>query len=115
MVINSSGNVGIGTWTPFGKFIILGGNVGIGSNVPGQALDVQGTIRDIGEFVNGNVGIGTSSINGTGEAALNWVALEEVGLLFMSSQNNGIGLKAKYHFVHRALQDFFAALRVLEF
>jgi hypothetical protein len=46
------------------------GNVGIGSAAPGQALDVQGTIRGLGEFVNGNVGIGTTFVNGAGEGAL---------------------------------------------
>jgi hypothetical protein len=33
-------------------------------------LDVQGTVRDLGELVNGNVGIGTSFVNGAGEGAL---------------------------------------------
>ena len=46
------------------------GNVGIGSLNPGQALDVTGTVRAIGEVVNGNVGIGTSFVNGIGEGAL---------------------------------------------
>lgn len=45
MTIVSSGNVGIGTTNPLGKLIAWGGNVGIGTNVPGQALDVTGTIR----------------------------------------------------------------------
>jgi len=51
-------------------FIWNSPNVGIGSATPGQSLDVQGTVRDLGEIVNGNVGIGTSFINGTGEAAI---------------------------------------------
>lgn len=37
-----------------------GVNVGISSTNPGQALDVKGMVRDSGEIVNGNVGIGTS-------------------------------------------------------
>ncbi len=55
-----TGNVGINTTS----------NVGIGSVNPGQILDVQGTVRAIGEIVNGNVGIGTSFVNGTGEGAM---------------------------------------------
>jgi hypothetical protein len=50
--------------------VINGGNVGIGSTAPGKTLDIQGTVRDLGEFVNGNVGIGTAFVNGAGEAAL---------------------------------------------
>jgi hypothetical protein len=43
------GNVGIGTWTADGgNLIIRNGNVGIGSISPGQSLDVNGTIRIIG-------------------------------------------------------------------
>ena len=49
---------------------LISGNVGIGSLNPGQALDVRGTVRAIGEVVNGNVGIGTSFVNGIGEGAL---------------------------------------------
>lgn len=54
-----------------------GNNVGIGSLTPGQLLDVQGTIRDVGEIINGNVGIGTSSIN--------------QGALVVTNGNVGIG------------------------
>ncbi len=47
-VIDSTGNVGIGTFSPFGGKLIIptsGGNVGIGSLAPGTALDVTGTVR----------------------------------------------------------------------
>ena len=94
-IVNSSGNVGLGTTTPASFMSVAGGvgigtgfnssyittaapagglivqsNVGIGSLAPGQSLDVHGTVRAIGQLVNGNVGIGTSFINGAGEAAL---------------------------------------------
>ena len=36
--------------------------MGIGSLTPGQLLDVQGTTRDLGEVINGNVGVGTSAL-----------------------------------------------------
>lgn len=44
-------SIGIDTFNP----------VGIGSTSPTQALDVQGTIRSLSQFVNGNVGINTLS------------------------------------------------------
>ena len=62
--IIASGNVGIGTFNPFGGGLIVlpanTGNVGIGSVTPGQALDVQGTLRVLG---GGTVGIGTSLVS----------------------------------------------------
>ncbi len=87
-----NGNVGIGTWTAANQLSVVGsmgigsasyastaapsnglivsGNVGVGSLTPGQSLDVQGTVRTLGGLVNGNMGIGTSFINGAGESAL---------------------------------------------
>lgn len=47
------GNVGIGTTTPQGGFVVLNGNVGIGTFAPRSALVVQ----------SGNVGIGTANAN----------------------------------------------------
>ena len=68
----TNGNVGIGTWTAAGGgLIVAAGNVGIGSAWPGPDVGYSvGTARNLGQIVNGNVGIGTSFINGTGEAAL---------------------------------------------
>ena len=74
----ATNNVGIGSSYP-GQLldvqgtvrILGGGNLGIGTSYPGVALDVNGTIRNLGSTIAlGNVGIGTSLINGTGEAAL---------------------------------------------
>ena len=76
--LNILGNIGIGTIS-YSKYLttaapaggaLFEGNVGIGSLSPGQKLDVQGSIRAIGGFINGNVGIGTTFVNGTGEGAL---------------------------------------------
>lgn len=53
-LINSIGNVGIGSATPRslldilgGNEIIFNGNIGIGTSTPGQFLDVQGTVRAV--------------------------------------------------------------------
>lgn len=42
--LNTTGNVGIGT-TSLTAPLVVAGNVGINSTSPGQALDVQGTVR----------------------------------------------------------------------
>lgn len=67
MVIDTAGNVGIGTLTPFGGKLIIpttGGNVGIGSLTPGTELDVTGTVRAT-QFVGGGAGItGITSAGG---------------------------------------------------
>lgn len=52
----TGGNVGIGTTFGNAGLSVMSGNVGIGTNNPGQALDVQGTLR----VLNGGVSIGTS-------------------------------------------------------
>jgi hypothetical protein len=58
--VKTSGNVGIGTATPNGKFIVWNGNVGIGTAIP-----VGGTA-----IMNGNVGIGTWSTSGVSGALI---------------------------------------------
>src|SRR5260221_12055865 len=56
----AAGNVG--PWTQSGTNVFTSGNnVGIGSVTPGQALDVQGTLRVLGAIVNGNIGIGSAA------------------------------------------------------
>lgn len=84
---DSNGNIGINTTLPLSNLtvkqtgttdpfhvvssastslfkVINGGNVGIGSALPGQTLDVQGTIRTIGLIAqNGNIAINTSAPN----------------------------------------------------
>ena len=44
-IINSTGNVGIGTATPQGALVVTNGNVGIGTWAPGAAMDIIGYLR----------------------------------------------------------------------
>jgi hypothetical protein len=57
--VSSEGNLSIGssyyTTAAPSNGAIIQGNVGIGSTTPGQALDVQGTVRDLGEVLTSNV------------------------------------------------------------
>ena len=59
MIVQS--NVGIGTFNPFGGGLVVlpanTGNVGIGSLTPGQALDVNGTVRTTGLAMSGQTPI----------------------------------------------------------
>ncbi len=56
-------NVGVGTTTPQGAFVVTNGNVGIGTWAPGAALDVFGTLRHIYISQFGNLGIGSIAPN----------------------------------------------------
>ena len=86
-------NVGIGTSTPQGGFVVTNGNVGIGTWVPTKPFSVTGD-----SYNNGNIGIGTTFIGGTGEGALTvmngnvgigtWVPS---GALVVMNGNVGIG------------------------
>jgi len=64
----TGGNVGIGTTTPQGAFVVTNGNVGIGTWSPTQTVTVSGAINTLGNTSNsylnstgGNVGIGSTS------------------------------------------------------
>jgi|GEM_PF-3400046 len=72
LIVNSEGNVGIGTVAPRGGLVVMNGNVGIGTWNPVNSLSVVGNIgigtyaayRTIaapnnGMMIEGNVGIGT--------------------------------------------------------
>ena len=58
------GNVGIGTTTPQGALVVTNGNVGIGTWAPVKSLSVTGDT-----YHNGNIGVGTTFVGGTGEAS----------------------------------------------
>lgn len=45
MVVDSNGNVGIGTWLPAGLLSVQTGNVAIGTITPGYKLAVNGTVQ----------------------------------------------------------------------
>ncbi len=86
MRITNGGNVGVGTTTPQGAFVVTSGNVGIGTWAPLYDLDVKGNINASGNItgtfspsslnVSGNVGIGTTT---------------PAGALAVMSGNVGIG------------------------
>ena len=65
------GNVGIGTFNPFGGgLIVTNGNVGIASLTPGQKVDVQGTVRAL-YFVGNGAGLTNISAGGWSQSGNN--------------------------------------------
>lgn len=77
-------SIGIDTFNP----------VGIGSISPTQKLDVQGTIRSLSQFVNGNVGINTLSSTPIVQITGGGIAAESVNKgyeLILPSPNFGGG------------------------
>jgi hypothetical protein len=85
----TSGNVGIGTWTTDGGNLIIRGtgNVGIGSAWPGQMVDVQGTVRAIAFVGNG---AGLTSVVATPAGGANAVQY--------SNGTNTVGLETGFSF-----------------
>ena len=79
------GNVGIGTWTAAGGNLIVngGGNVGIGSAWPGQALDVQGTVRATA-FIGNGTGL-------TGISSTVWTTTNTNDVYLPNNGNVGLG------------------------
>ena len=55
-------NIGIGTSTPQGAFVVTNGNVGVGTWAPAAGIDVA-TIGNGNSRFGGNVGIGTATGN----------------------------------------------------
>ena len=93
-------NVGIGTATPQGAFVVVNGNVGIGTWAPATALDVAGTVRVTGftlsrqGAVNGYVLTATDSAGdatwSTVSAASGWT-VSGSDVYEANSGNVGIG------------------------
>jgi len=63
---SGSNNVGVGTSTPQGGFVVNNGNVGFGTWAPVKFLDVEGDA-----FHNGNIGIGTTKTTTASLAVMN--------------------------------------------
>jgi hypothetical protein len=60
-IYETGNNVGIGTTTPQGAFVVTNGNVGIGTWAPKALLDVQGTAQHLYVSTSGYVGIGSAA------------------------------------------------------
>lgn len=67
------GNVGIGTVSPQGGFVVPYGNVGIGTFAPRALFDVTGNRKDSPFIIDssGNVGIGTSRLTAAAVSIMN--------------------------------------------
>lgn len=75
-----SGNVGIGTATQTGAFVVTGGNVGIGTWIPSAALNVKGG----GIVVNG----GGVNLDNNQVVSLNNTGSSGSGQIYMDTGNN---------------------------
>ncbi len=100
----TNGNVGIGTWTAMGgQLIVRGpGNVGIGSAWPGKTLDINGTARMTGFTLtgngaaNGNVLVGNSVGIGTWMPASTLGVTGASGTNFWLNDTGNIGISTAY-------------------
>jgi hypothetical protein len=80
LTIQLTGNVGIGTWSSLNGRLLISGNVGIGSNAPGQALDVQGTVRTTNFTMTGQTPVSGYVLTASDSAGdTTWSAASSVG------------------------------------
>jgi hypothetical protein len=85
------GNVGIGTWATLNSLIVSTGNVGIDTLNPGQALDVNGTVRTTG-LTAGTSGITLGGVTNTSwPSGSNWTYTSSGNIGLSTTAAVGIG------------------------
>ncbi len=84
MYLDTNGNVGIGTYTPQGGFIIDNGNVGIGTWAPGGLLDIAGQAAY-------NTGLIVRSVSGANNGASVTLINTDTGGASYSLNSTGSG------------------------